>query len=115
MRLYLKPTNGVNLMVPKKDVKKAETSKKSKKSRNVTVKVHKAMIKISSSKARIHVVSHKDGWAVKKEGSNRASGVFEKKITAVNRAKNLAKKGPQKDVVIHKKDGTIQEWDKVKK
>lgn len=55
-----------------------------------------------------HVISHEDGWAVKAEDAKQPSDVFDKKEDAVNRAKEIAgNKGTQ--VIIHKKDGTIQE------
>lgn len=77
------------------------------------LKIQSAIHKASSSKNRIHVVSHKDGWAVKREGSSKASGVYGGKDVAISKARSLAKKGAAIDVVIHKKDGTIQKWDKV--
>lgn len=55
-----------------------------------------------------HVVSHKDGWAVKTEEAKQPSDVFDNKDEAVKRAKEIAdNKGTQ--VIVHKKDGTIQE------
>jgi len=55
-----------------------------------------------------HVVPHKDGWAVQAEDAKKPSNVYEKKEEAVSRAKEVAEnKGTQ--VIIHKKDGSIQE------
>jgi len=62
---------------------------------------------------RVHIISRKDGWAVKKEGTTKASKIYKKKDSAVNDAKKLKKSGH--DVIIHKKDGTIQKWEKAKK
>ncbi|MBN8235952.1 DUF2188 domain-containing protein [Halobacillus kuroshimensis] len=54
-----------------------------------------------------HVLSHDQGWAVKAEGAEKPSNVYETKQEAVNRAKEIAEnKGTQ--VIIHKKDGSIQ-------
>lgn len=54
-----------------------------------------------------HVLSHKQGWAVKAEDAEKPSNVYETKQEAVNRAEEIAEnKGTQ--VIIHKKDGTIQ-------
>ena len=58
---------------------------------------------------RVHVISRKDGWAVKKEGNVKASRLFEKKEAAVEGARKLSK---GHDVIIHKKDGSIQEWER---
>ncbi|RDY71447.1 DUF2188 domain-containing protein [Halobacillus trueperi] len=55
-----------------------------------------------------HVVAHEEGWAVKTEDARQPSDVFDKKQDAIDRAKEIAEnKGTQ--VVIHKKDGSIQE------
>ncbi|GEN53566.1 DUF2188 domain-containing protein [Halobacillus faecis] len=55
-----------------------------------------------------HVVAHEEGWAVKTEDAKQPSNVFDKKQDAIDRAKEIAEnKGTQ--VVVHKKDGSIQE------
>ncbi|QKS70106.1 DUF2188 domain-containing protein [Paenalkalicoccus suaedae] len=56
----------------------------------------------------VHVVSHDSGWAVRSSDASRASGIFDKKNEAIERAKEIAKnKGTS--VVIHKRDGSIQQ------
>ena len=62
---------------------------------------------------RINVISRKDRWAVKKQGASRASKIYQKKQTAIKNAKKLRKTGH--DVIVHKKDGSIQKWEKSKK
>jgi len=58
---------------------------------------------------KIHVVPHERGdWAVKREGADRASSIHNQKEDAVERAKELAKDAPLGQIIIHKKDGTIQ-------
>lgn len=69
--------------------------------------------KIISALKRTHVVKRDSGWAVKKEGTQRASRVFKTKEEAVKGAQKYKKSGS--DVVIHKKDGSIQKWEKSKK
>lgn len=55
-----------------------------------------------------HVVKHEEGWAVQTEKAKRASEVKETKQEAIDRAKEIsANKGTS--VVIHRKDGTIQD------
>lgn len=71
-----------------------------------------AKINTSSSK-RTHVVKRDSGWAVKKEGAQRASKIHKTKDEAVKDARRNKKSGS--DVVIHKKDGSIQKWEKSKK
>ena len=61
----------------------------------------------------MHIISRESGWAVKKEGASRASRVYEKKETAIENAKRLQRTGH--DVVVHKRDGSIQKWEKSKK
>ena len=63
-----------------------------------------------SRKKDIHVVPHEDGWATRKEGSQRAGGVYDTKAQAVGEARGQAKR-ERVEVVIHKKDGTIQDSD----
>ena len=56
-----------------------------------------------------HVTSGTDkNWKVTKEGASRASGCFDNKTDAVERGKELAKSGPEGQIIIHKKDGTFQ-------
>ncbi|GAE93203.1 hypothetical protein JCM21714_2257 [Gracilibacillus boraciitolerans JCM 21714] len=54
-----------------------------------------------------HVLPHDDGWAVKSEAAKQASDVYSNKQDAINRAKEIAN-NKQTNVIIHKKDGTIQ-------
>ena len=65
----------------------------------------------SSKNGRIHVISRKDGWAVKKEGNTRASKIYSTKDAAVKGAKRSSK---GQDVVVHKKDGSIEKWQRSK-
>lgn len=70
------------------------------------------MAKKQSTSKRTHVVKRDSGWAVKKEGSQRATKVYKTKEQAVKGAEKSRKSG--NDVVIHKKDGSIQQWKKSK-
>ncbi len=63
----------------------------------------------SPKNQRVHVISRKDGWAVKKEGNTKASKLFDKKEAAVEGARKLSK---GHDVIVHKKDGSIQRWER---
>lgn len=66
-----------------------------------------------SSPKRTHVVKRDSGWAVKKEGTKRATKVYTTKEQAVKGTEKARKSGS--DVVIHKRDGSIQKWVKSKK
>ena len=62
------------------------------------------------TKKDIHVVPHKDGWATKKEGAQRAGVVTDSQKAAIDRAREQAKRD-HVEVVIHRKDGTIRDSD----
>ena len=66
-----------------------------------------------SSPNRTHVVKRDTGWAVKKEGAQKASKVYETKKEAVKGAEKHKESGS--DIIIHKRDGSIQKWEKSKK
>lgn len=65
----------------------------------------------STNSRRVHVVPSKNGWAVKKEGTKRATVVKSTKKGALKAANNI--KSAER-VVVHKKDGTIQKITKIK-
>ena len=62
------------------------------------------------AKRDIHVVPHQDGWATKKEGAGRAGSVHDTKADALEQARERAKR-ERVEVVIHRRDGTIQDSD----
>jgi len=62
------------------------------------------------SKEKYHVTPSGDQWAVTKDGAERASGLFDTKKEATDRGIELAKQA-QTDLVIHGKDGRIQDSD----
>ena len=61
-----------------------------------------------SNRNRHHVVPHQNGWAVRREGADRASAVTRTKDQAVDRARDIAER-ERGAVVIHRENGTIQE------
>lgn len=62
-----------------------------------------------SKREKIHVVPRGNGdWAVEREGADRASSIHNLKQEAIERGKELAKDAPLGQVIIHKRDGTIQ-------
>lgn len=70
------------------------------------------MVKKQSTSKRTHVVKRDSGWAVKKEGAQRASKVYKTKGDAIKGARSSSRSGSE--LVIHKKDGSIQKWEKSK-
>ena len=47
-------------------------------------------------------------WRVKREGSVRATAVYEDKAVAVQRAKELARSQPLGQIIVQRRDGQIQ-------
>ncbi|MES2410273.1 MAG: DUF2188 domain-containing protein [Bacteroidota bacterium] len=62
---------------------------------------------------RTHIVKRDNGWAVKKEGAQRATKIYDTKDKAITGAQKEKKAGS--DLIIHKKDGSIEKWQKAKK
>jgi uncharacterized protein YdaT len=61
-------------------------------------------------KRNIHVIPHGDGWATRKEGSERVSRVTETQGVAIELAREHARKAGV-EVVVHKRDGSIRDSD----
>jgi uncharacterized protein YdaT len=62
------------------------------------------------AKRTVSHVTHDNGqWKVKKENAQRASSVHDTKKEAVDQAIEQAKQKKPSQVIIHKKDNTIQE------
>lgn len=57
-----------------------------------------------------HIVPHKDGWAVKKSGGDKASRVTRTKKEAEDVGRKISQ-NQGTELVIHGKDGTIQRKD----
>jgi len=55
-----------------------------------------------------HVVPHPDGWAVKGEGNEKYTAVYNYQDEAIERAKDIAY-NYRADVIIHRQDGTIRD------
>jgi hypothetical protein len=62
-----------------------------------------------NSKRNQHVVPHAEGWAVRGDGAERASGVYETKAEA-NAARGIAR-NQGTELVSHGRDGRIQSKD----
>jgi hypothetical protein len=67
------------------------------------------------TKKDIHVIPHKNGWATKIEGAQRAGVVVNTQREAIEHARNQAQRQRAEVVihriVIHRKDGTIRDSD----
>ena len=55
-----------------------------------------------------HVVPHKDGWAVKGAGNQRATSVHTTQAEAIQEAKQIAQ-NQRSEMLIHGRNGQIRE------
>ena len=57
---------------------------------------------------RIHVVPHRDGWAVRREGTERVGSVHDTQAEATSAARSTAVR-ERGEVIIHRPDGRIRD------
>jgi uncharacterized protein YdaT len=57
-----------------------------------------------------HVVPHPEGWALRREGSERASSVHETQAAAIRAGQSIAKAN-HTELVIHGRNGQIRDSD----
>jgi hypothetical protein len=55
----------------------------------------------------LHVLPHNDGWAVKREGNERATSTHATQKEAIDASRTLAQEGDE--IVIHRQDGTVRD------
>lgn len=63
-----------------------------------------------SKKHDYHVTPHAQGWAVQREGADRASSVHDTQAQAIEAGRALAQ-NQQTELVIHGRDGRIRDSD----
>src|SRR5437762_421696 len=56
---------------------------------------------------RFHIVTHENGWAVKREGKTEAESVHATQKEAIDAGRDLALK-TDADLVVHRADGTFR-------
>lgn len=56
-----------------------------------------------------HIVPHEEGWAVKREGAERATSVHDTKKEALSAGRDAAKNRLPSRLIVHKQDRTVQE------
>jgi len=62
------------------------------------------------TKRNQHIVPHKDGWAVRGAGSQRASSVHRTQQDAIDAGRDIAR-NQRSELFIHGRDGRIRERD----
>jgi len=60
-----------------------------------------------------HVVPSGDGWAVRREGASRASGIFGTQREAEDAARRMERNSGGGEVVTHGRDGRIRDSDTI--
>lgn len=63
-----------------------------------------------AKKSDIHVVPHDRGWAIQREGNDRASSVHDTQRAALEQAREWGKRD-RVEVVTHRRDGRIRDSD----
>jgi poly(hydroxyalkanoate) granule-associated protein len=63
----------------------------------------------ATERAAYHVSPHEEGWAVTKEGAERATSVYGTKKEAVEGGRELARRHLPSELVVHKQDRSVQE------
>lgn len=81
---------------------------RSNEKRDISAQDKKEKVMAESVRQVYHVVPAQGGWEVKKQGNKRPSAKAARKVDAVQKGKELAKKAALGQIIIHKKDGTIQ-------
>ncbi|HYX25264.1 MAG TPA: DUF2188 domain-containing protein [Thermoanaerobaculia bacterium] len=61
----------------------------------------------------IHVISDRDRWVVMRERAKRATRVLADREQAIDLARSMAREA-NGEVIVHRKDGTMQEWQVVR-
>jgi hypothetical protein len=77
----------------------------SKKSMNVVLR----QMRLSKPEDdKVHIIAKNHRWAVKREGTSRASLIVRNKVTAMAKAASLTIAGTPLRIVVHRKDGTVE-------
>ena len=63
--------------------------------------------------SRIHIIKRGKGWAVFKEGGQKASRIYGSKEEAKEHTRLFRNRGY--DVIVHRSDGSIEKWEKANK
>ena len=63
---------------------------------------------VPSDKADYHVISRTGGWVVRAAGAERGSRVMKTQAEAIEFARDLARRRSANEVIVHKKDGSVE-------
>lgn len=75
-------------------------------------KIKEEMKSVVSERRSVHVIPQKGRWGVVKEGETlKTYGIFSSKQDAITHARDIARRGDRKAVIVHRRDGTIEKWE----
>lgn len=57
--------------------------------------------------AKTHIIKRDTGWAVKKQGTAKASKVYKSQEEAIRGARRMS---TSSEIVVHRRDGSIRSW-----
>jgi len=63
-----------------------------------------------TKKQNHHVVTHNDAWAVRREGSQRVSGIYPTQRDAIDAGREISR-NQHTELVIHRPNGQIRDKD----
>jgi hypothetical protein len=69
----------------------------------------KAVFDAKKGKDIYHVISRSGRWGVLREGNRKMYKIYDDKQAAVDHAKRLARKSAKWEVVVHKKDASLDQ------
>jgi formylglycine-generating enzyme required for sulfatase activity len=58
----------------------------------------------------IHVIPDRNRWVVRRERAKRATRILPDREQAIALARALAREADGGEVIVHRRDGTMQEW-----
>jgi poly(hydroxyalkanoate) granule-associated protein len=89
---------------------RAEVQTLSAKVESLTERVNLLIGKLERAQVAVYsVVAREDGWAVEKQGAERAVSVHATKDEALESARGVAGRNKPSELVVHRKDGTVQD------
>jgi poly(hydroxyalkanoate) granule-associated protein len=89
---------------------RAEVQKLSTQVESLAERVNLLIAKLDRAQVAVYaVVAREDGWAVEKQGRERAVSVHPTKDEALEAARAVASEHRPSELVVHRKDGTVQD------
>jgi poly(hydroxyalkanoate) granule-associated protein len=89
---------------------RAEVQKLSTQVESLTERVNLLIAKLDRAQVAIYsVVAREEGWAVEKQGQERAVSLHPTKDEALEAARAAASEHRPSELVVHRKDGTVQD------